>query len=552
MPLTDEMTRLNTQQADKVAHPMRTVVRERSHSDEVITVDSAVTVSGVIAIMTLIAQDTASLPLILYGKRGRNKFRATDHPCYSLLHDEPNSEHTAMTFREFIASHLIAWGNFYAQLIFDEAGVTRQLWPLRPDRMIVKRIDGERVYIYRTSDGKERVFLSDEILHIPGFGFDGLVGMSRIALARNAIGLAMSEEKYGSYFFKNGANSGTVIKHPGTLTDIAYNHLDESIKEQRQGIENSGKPWILEEGMSLDRLGIPNDDAQFLESRKFQLSEINRIIGPVPPHMIGDVTSSTSWGTGIDSQEQGYVNHTLRPYAIRTEQGLRQRLLLQEDRDAGYYFEHLFDAFLRGDIATRYTAYQTGINNGFLTRNEVRARENLNPRKGLDELLMPLNMTTIQNSDSSNGNGEESTDAAANALVPLWRDAIARVMKRESNDLQGASKRWQVKGQPDAFVSWAENFYRRDHAAFMSKQFKPLMDAQVRLFGVDISERMHYFIFDFLSRRLDQVKAMSADEIASTIDDYVDGNIDEFLSFVGDCFMQARTNMDEMEFEDEQ
>ena len=296
---------------------------------------------------------------------------------------------------------------------------------------------------------------------------------------------------------------------------------------------NSHKPAILEEGMSLDRLGIPNDDAQFLESRKFQLSEINRIIGPVPPHMIGDVTGSTSWGTGIDSQEQGYVNHTLRPYATRIEQALRLQLLLQTDRDAGYYFEHLFDAFLRGDIATRYVAYQTGINNGFLTRNEVRARENLNPRRGLDELLMPLNMTTIGGSSSNDSSTEEGSDAAnANALEPLWRDAIARVLKRESNDLLGASKRWQAKGQQEVFVSWAESFYRRDHPAFMAKQFKPLLDAQLRLSGVDISQEMNLFIFDLLSTRLEQVKGMDAEQLSLSMDAYVAGFMEGMMDAV--------------------
>jgi len=531
MPLTDPMVaRLNSQQVEKTARPVRAAVRERSYSDESITVESAITVSGVIAIMTLIAQDTASLPLIYYGKRGRTKFRATDQPYYTLLHDQPNPEHSAMTFREFIASHLIAWGNFYGQII-DEAGVARQIWPLRPDRMTVERVDGERVYKYMTSSGKPRIFLGDEILHIPAFGYDGLTGLSRIALARHAIGLSMSEEKYGSHFFKNGANVGLVIKHPGELSENAYQHLDQSIKELRAGVENSNKPWILEDGMSLDRLGIPNDDAQFLQSRQFQLSEINRIIGPVPPHMIGDVEKSTSWGTGIDSQEQGYVNHTLRPYTVRIEQGLRQQLLLQSDRDAGYYFEHLFDGFLRGDIATRYAAYQTGINNGFMTRNEVRERENLNPRKGLDELLMPLNMTTIGGSESSNGSGEEGSDGQAGTLVPLWQDVIARVMKREQNDLLGASKRWQARGQQEAFTEWVEQFYGADHIAFMQKQFQPLLDAQKRLFDIDITAQMEVFIQEFLDERRAQVKALSAEQIADGMETYVGRATQAIMAF---------------------
>jgi HK97 family phage portal protein len=550
MPLTGEMIRINSQQVEKTARPVRSVVRERSYSEENITVDNAITVSGVIAIITLISQDTASLPLIYYGKRGRNRFRAYDSPYYNLLHNAPNPEHTAMQFREFVSSHVIAWGNFYAQIIADDSGVVRQLWPLRPDMMTVKRFEGERVYIYRTSDGKERVFLQEEILHIPGFGFDGLTGMSRISLARHAIGLAMSQEKFGSKFFANDASVGVVYKHPGELTDNAYKHLSESL-EEKKGVEKSHSPIILEEGMSLERIGLPNDDAQYLESRQFQLSEINRILGPVPPHMIGDVEKSTSWGTGIDSQEQGYVNHTLRPYAVRIEQGLWLQLLLESEREEGYFFEHLFDAFLRGDIATRFASYQIGINNGFMTRNEVRARENLNPRKGLDELLMPLNMTTIGGSGSSDGNGEESTDAQANnALEPLWRDAIVRVMKRESNDVSGASKRWQVKGQTDQFNKWLDQFYGEDHLAFMRRQFQPLVEAQRRLFDLGSGEYLDEFIQDFLSARCTQVKALSAEQLSAGMDSYVEHAIEEMISFVSGTFAMVR--IDDMEDEYEQ
>jgi HK97 family phage portal protein len=530
------------QQVEKNARPARTIVRERSYSDETITVDNAVTVSGVIAIMTLISQDLASLPLIYYGKRARSRFRAFDSPYYTMMHNAPNTEHTAMQFREFVSSHVIGWGNFYAQQIIEDSGVVRQLWPLRPDRMTVKRFEGERVYIYQGPDGKERVFLQEEILHVPGFGFDGLTGMSRIALARHAIGLAMSQEKFGSKFFANDASVGVVYKHPGELTDNAYKHLSESL-EEKKGVDKSHSPIILEEGMSLERLGLPNDDSQYLESRQFQLAEINRIVGPVPPHMIGDVEKSTSWGTGIDSQEQGYVNHTLRPYATRIEQALWLQLLLEEERSQGYFFEHLFDALLRGDIATRYAAYQIGINNGFLTRNEVRARENLNPRKGLDELVMPLNMTTVK--DSAANDGGDTTDSQASIFEPLWLDAIGRVFKREKNDLLGASARYQVRGQQVKFEQWVDQFYAVDHFAFIQKQFQPLFDAQARLFGCDDADRMNAFVSEFLEGRAVQAKQISPVELAATIDRYVETASQKFIQFIGQ-WNPAMTN-DDME-----
>ena len=527
MPLTNDMLR-SDQLAERDARPARPSARERSYSEETITPESSLTVSAVIAIITVMSQAVSSIPLFLYARRGRSKFRAFDSPYYALMHDQPNPEHTSMIFREFIMSHLIAWGNFFAQKIIDEAGTVVELWPLRPDRMTVKRFEGERIFLYTGSDGKQRVFLQEDILHIPGFGFDGLIGYSRIALARHSIGLSISTEKYGSKFYSNDAKPGHVYKHPKKLSDNAHRHLTESL-EERKGVDKSHLPIILEENMSVEKLGISNDDAQFLETRSFQIAEINRILGPVPPFRIADVDRSTSWGTGIDSQEQGYINHTLLPYAVRTEQGLNSQLLLKQDRDSGYFYEHLFDAFLRGDIATRYEAYTKAINNTIMSPNEARERENLNPRKGLDEMRMPANMVTIADGASA-GNGDSSNASAA--LEPLWKDAIGRVMKREKNDLLGASKRWQVKGMNGEFENWAESFYHDEHAKFMWRMFEPLMDAQVRLSGVDIRQQMSIFTFDFLSNRLEQVKTMNAEELELSMDAYIAGSSEGMMDAI--------------------
>lgn len=522
MPLTDAMVARNTQLVEKTARPVRASVRERSYSEETITPELSLTVSAVLAAFTILSEDLSSLPLILYQRRGRYKIRAYDSLYYRLMHDQPNPEHSSMVFRELMVGHLLGWGNFYGQPIVDRSGDVQEIWPLRPDRMTVERKEGMRIYTYQTTSGQPRIFIDDEILHIPAFGFDGLIGYSRIALARNAIGLAISTEKFGSKFFSNGANSGVIYKHPGELSDKAYEHLQSSLKE-RSGVENSNKPVILEEGMSLEKLGIPPDDAQFLETRKFQVSEIARIFR-VPPHMIGDVEKTTSWGTGIDSQEQGYVNHTLRPWAIRIEEYLNMRVLLKQDRPS-FFYEHLMDALLRGDVATRYEAYVKAINNGIMSPNEVRSRENMNPYKQGDTYWRPANMVSVDDPPSSD-------TQAANALEPLWRDAIARVMKRESNDVLGASKRYQVKGQQNEFIHWVENFYRHDHMAFMTKQFKPLLDAQLRLFGVDASKQMGVFIFDFLSARLEQLKLMDAEQLSQGMDAYIDSSTRDIMDAV--------------------
>jgi HK97 family phage portal protein len=495
-----------------------------SYSNEEITPEMAITSSGVIAIMTLLSQDTASMPLILYARKGRNKFRATDHPYYRLMHDQPNPEMSAMTFRELIVSHLLAWGNFYAQIIIDKAGQVIELWPLRPDRMMVQRIEGKKVFVYRTFENKTRTFTSDEILHVPGWGFDGLVGYSRIAIARNAIGLAISTEKYGSKFFANDARPGVVYQHPSALSDTAYKHLNQSFDENK-GADNAWLPKILEEGMTIKEIGIPNDDAQYLQTRSFQLAEINRILGPVPPHMIGDVEKSTSWGTGIDSQEQGYVNHTLRPLAVRIEQPLNSQLLLPSDREQGYFFEHLFDGLLRGDIATRYSAYVQGINNGFMTRNEARERENLNPRIGLDEMVQPLNVTTVGSTPTT-----PATPAQQNALRPVFHDAALRVVRREMNDLRGAVRRHLSKGQDAVFAEWKEQFYSEDMPAFIRKQFAPIVEAHDQLFGGDGSvENVALFFSGYIEGRKKLINGGNADQLEQMADIWLE-NLPDVLT----------------------
>lgn len=544
MPLTDAMlARFRAKQVDRSARPTRTSVRERSYSDELVTVETALTVSTVIAIIRLKAQDLASIPLLLYARRGRSKFRAYDSPYFILMHDQPNPEMSSVVFRELIVSHIDAWGDFFSQKIVDDSGVVRELWPLRPDRMSVERVDGKRIYKYNGSDGKMRVFFEDEILHLPGFGFDGLRGMSRIGQARHLIGWNISTQKYSSKFFSNGANIDMVFQHPKELSEKAHKALDTAIKEKYTGSENSHKHIILEEGMTVDKLGIPPDDAQFIETMKFQLSELNRMLGPVPPHLIGDLEKSTSWGTGIDAQEQGYINHSLMPYARRIEQGLGMQLMLTADRAQGFFYEHLFDGFLRGDIATRYEAHLKAINGGFSSRNEVREKENMNPRKGLDDILQPLNMTTVGGSDASNG--------AVDAFAPLWRDAIARVMKRESNDVLGASRRWQGKGQQDAFERWVDHFFTVDHPAFALRQFEPILRAHQRLFANDDGGRTDVFLKEFLDDRRLHVKTLSADELVDGMDTYTARGAQTILSAVQNFLAAhpALPNENEMELD---
>ena len=483
-------------------------VRERSESGEMITVEVALTVSAVLAAFTILSEDLSSIPLILYQRKAKGKDRAWGSPYYRLMHDRPNAEHTSMIFRELMEGHLLGWGNFYGQLCWNSAGDVTDIWPLRPDRMFVERLNGQRIYRYSTADGKLRNFLSDSILHIPAFGFNGLTGLSRIAMARNSIGLAKSAEKFGSKFYENDARPGVAYKTDKKLSETAYNHLQESLVDDHAGADNSHKPMILEEGLTIQEIGIPPEDAQYLETRRFQVSEIARIFR-VPPHMIGDVSGSTSWGSGIDSMEQGYVNHTLRPWAIRIEQCLDQQLLLEKDRGT-QYFEHLFDALLRGDIATRYAAYASAIGSGWMNPNEARTRENMNPYDGGDEFTRPLNMRSATTPAPS------PTQAAA--LEPLFDEATERVIRREMNDLRGAVRRRLAKDQPDAFWAWVDKFYSDEQPEFIKKAFGPVLAAQTRLFGLDAGELLDGYFENYISARRESLCLKTADELTQEID----------------------------------
>ena len=475
-----------------------------TYSNENVTVERSLTIPAVLNGFSILMEDTASLPLILYRRLERGKERATENPYYALMHDAPNDEMTSMVFREIVMGHLLGWGNFYGQMIWDNKGVVREIYPLKPSLMEVGRKNGERVYLYRPEGGSPIAFRQDQILHIPAFGFDGLRGYSRISLARNAIGLAMATEKYGSKIFANDARPSVVIMHPGALSDNARKNLSESWQQTYAGSNNAAKTAIIEEGMDIKTIGFPPDDAQFIETQKWTVQQIARVFR-IPPHMLGDVERSTSWGSGIEQQEIGYLTHTLRPWMVRIEQQLNKDVLLKDDRRE-YFYEHLVDAMLRTDLKSRMDAYAVAITNGIITRNEARERENLLPYEGGDEPLYPMNMTTGEESQDDNNADDINQDETPvdekappppkpeRDLTPLLLDALKRISKRDTNELQGALKRYE--GKPEKFNAWVEEFYKRDYPEFIQQTFQPLIDA-----GFANLTHIRQFITSFIDQR---------------------------------------------------
>ena len=334
---------------------------------------TAMQTTAVYACVRILAEAIAGLPLQLYRyKPDGGKEKATDHPLYYLLHTEPNPEMTSFVFRETLMSHLLLWGNAYAQIIRDGAGRIVALYPLLPNKMTVDRTaSGQLYYEYRT-DGAPVILRPEDVLHIPGLGFDGLVGYSPIAMAKNAVGIAIACEEYGASFFANGANPGGVLEHPGVVKDPK--RVRESWNAVYQGSGNAHRIAVLEEGMKFQAIGIPPEQAQFLETRKFQLNEIARIFR-VPPHMVGDLDKSSF--SNIEQQSLEFVKYTLDPWVVRWEQAIAKALLLPSEKPI-YFARFNVDGLLRGDYQSRMQGYSVGIQNGFLSPNDVRRLEDLN------------------------------------------------------------------------------------------------------------------------------------------------------------------------------
>lgn len=363
---------------------------------------SAMQVTAVYACVRILAESVAGLPLHIYRKDGQGRKLTTDHVLYRLLHDEPNPDMTSFVFRETLMSHLLLWGNAYAQILRDRAGRVIGLYPLLPDKIQVDRdkSTGEIFYTYtKTSDENPNIksagqmrLNKEAVLHIPGLGFDGLIGYSPIAMAKNAVGIALATEEYGATFFANGATPGGILEHPGVVKDPE--RLRSSWQAQF-GQKNSHKVAVLEEGMTFHQMTIPPEEAQFLETRKFQIDEIARIFR-VPPHMVGDLEKSSF--SNIEQQSLEFVKYTLNPWVIRWEQSL-QKALLSESEKGKYFIKFNVDGLLRGDYQSRMNGYAVGRQNGWFSANDIRELENLNPipeEEGGNLYLINGNMTKLK------------------------------------------------------------------------------------------------------------------------------------------------------------
>ena len=345
-------------------------------SGERVDETSALGLSAVFCAINLISSTLGVLPMILYRRmEDDQKERATTHPLYRLLHDAPNPEMSAFTFKQTLQAHVLGWGNGYAEIERLNSGEPAALWPLTPDRVSVKRTRGDKRVVYDVWTGERNDTLeAEDVYHVAGLGYDGLQGYSIVGLARQCIGLGMAAEKFGAAFFGNAARPSGAIKLPGKVSDKALANLKLSLKEQRQGAKNAASVMVLEEGMDWAQFTIPPDDAQFLETRQFSVVDIARWFN-IPPTKLKDLRD-TKYAT-VEYHALEYQTDTMLPWETRWEQESDRKLLAESERE-DYFARFLPDAILRTDIKTRYDAYSVGLNNGFMSPDDVRAREDMN------------------------------------------------------------------------------------------------------------------------------------------------------------------------------
>ncbi len=364
-------------------------VSMRTASGARVSPDGALRLAAVYACVRVLSETMASLPLVVYRPRADGgKDQVTDHWLYRLLAKRPNRFQNPFEWREMLQGHLVLRGNAYNQIVTNPRGEVVELLPLHPDRVRLELLpSGEYRYRFTDRTGTENILPRGQVWHLRGLSSDGLMGLSPIDLARESLGTALAAQDYGARFFANDAKpTGGWIEFPGSFKDSEAKKVFRESYQQAQSGANRGKVLVLESGMKFHEVGVTNRDAQFLELRKFQITDIARLFR-VPPHMIADLDRATF--SNIEQQSLEFVMHTMTPWAERWEASIESELMLDgEELEVEFDFANL----MRGDAASRASYYQSGIQNGWLTRNEARIAENLNPLDGLDEPLLPLNM----------------------------------------------------------------------------------------------------------------------------------------------------------------
>ena len=444
---------------------------------------TAMKLAAVFGCIKILSETLASLPLIVYKRLpDGGKERAFDHPLYDLLHNAPNDEEDSFQFIESIEAQAALRGNGYAEIITNRSEIV-ELKSLMTDRMQVRRlVNGVVRYTYSDPiTHKQRIIPMGNIFHIRGLSTNGLTGISTLMAAKQAIGLGLAAEEFGASFYGNGATMGNILEHPAKLSDGSHGRLKQSLKENHAGPGNAHKTLILEEGMTWRHMGLSPDEAQFLATRKFQVTDIARFFR-VPPHMLADLDKSAF--SNIEQQSLEFVVYTMMPWILRWEQKISQMLFVG---DSTHFAEFLVDGLLRGDAKTRALLYSKAIQWGWMNRNEVRGRENMNDAENLDDYLVPMNMGIAgQEPPEQVQTSGKTNDQNFGSLID---DAAERIASAEERAWERHSSKAGV---------WVDGFKAR-HLDYIEKVITPLLKAKgsegvvsVMLVSVEIEETLEF------------------------------------------------------------
>lgn len=425
--------------------------------------DIALTYSAVWAAVNIIAGAIGFLPLKTYRRRGDDRELDIRHRAYKLMHDRPNPFMDALTFRETLQGHCLTWGNGYAEIQRDGAFNPLALWPLLPNRVEPQVIDGKTVqYKVTLPDGGTVYLPYINVLHIKGLGFDGIKGYSVIRYSNESIAFGLAAEQYGAGFFGNDSRPGGVLEHPQSLSKEAQERLTESWEAKHQALSKKHRVAILEEGMKWHQIGIPPEEAQFLQTRKFQVADVARWY-QIPLHFLSELDKATF--SNIEHQGIEFVTFTLARWLKRWELECNYKLLKTAEYPT-HFFEFLVDALLRGDIKTRYDAYRLGRIGGFLSINDIRKKENMNTVDGGDTYLEPLNYKPAGEPwpEPKPGSSVSRRLSERELLEHTWE----RILTKEARALRTAIKK------PESFGSRAEEFYGK-LAEHLETVFEPVL-----------------------------------------------------------------------------
>jgi len=472
-----------------------------------VTENSSLYSTAVFASVRLLGGTIASLPLPVYRRlEPRGKARQQRRPEYKLLHDRPNPEVSSFQWRQTGIAHQLLYGDWFNELVY-ERGNIKEIWPIPPWRVKVEHNPkGDVFYEVSLPDGGTATIPSWKMLHVKNLSIDGLRGMSCIRAGAEAIGLSMAAEEFGAKFFSQGANMSGVAEHPGKLSDTAYDRLKKELPEKYAGLGNAHRIMLLEEGMKFQRIGIPPNEAQFLETRKFQVAEIGRLFGISQLHKIGDLERATF--SNIEQQNIDFVVDTIRPLIVNIEQEINYKLFNGKD----YFTEFVIDGLLRGDIQSRYAAYAVGRQWGWHSANDILELENQNPigEQG-DIYLIPMNMVPADEAKnrpepqeppppapddrSLNLSKEERSRQAAltrartaKGYEKLFQEAAQKVCTREKNHVVKALNKHIGERSITSFNEWLDDFYR-EFVPFVERTMRPAVTGLAEAIrGIAISE----------------------------------------------------------------